>query len=195
MSNQYPGDYTVPQPHRFAPRIPDGLPFVVRPSAGRVWGIMGGLLLLLCLPLVFCAIAPLLIGGRESGFLFVMVFLCVAAFAFVPITMTLGGPILACDEHGVWVRARKWPVRAVWLPWEAVGRVYTRRWMQEKVVAFQPHDPSTGRGGGVMAAMDSTAQRAYFGSKFTASVVFGDKREAEILAALAHFARGRVHFG
>ncbi|GLZ75459.1 hypothetical protein Afil01_02660 [Actinorhabdospora filicis] len=195
MSYQYPGGYSVPQPHRFAPRIPADLPFVVRPSAGRVWGIMGGVLSLVMVPLLLCAVVPAIVSNGEYGFLLVMVVVCVGALAFIPVTMMLGGPTLACDEHGVWVRARKWPVRAVWLPWESIARVYTRRWLQEKVVAFQPHDPSAGQGGGAMTSMDTAMQRAYFGSRFTASVVFGDKREAEIMAALSHFARGRVYFG
>ena len=200
----YPdGGFTVPSPYQTAKRIPDGLPFTIRPSIGRVLLWQGGVMAIVLLPIVCCfavgvsntngmssedATQLLLIASIPLLFALLMV-------GFMVYVATSGGPTLAADEHGVWIRARKWPVKAIWLPWEAIARVYTRRWGIDKAVCIQPHDPRAGSGTGMWSAVDQGMAQVLLGSKFNASTVFGDKREPEIMAAMAHFARGRTYIG
>ncbi|HEY1180483.1 MAG TPA: hypothetical protein VGF17_30370 [Phytomonospora sp.] len=199
---QYPSSgFTVPRPFQFAKRIPGDLPFVVRPSKGRTALVQGGAMAVGLLPLLCCVgiglSADTGIGDSPAivlAFLLPLLFL-VPLFLFIWLMAVLGGPTLAADQHGLWIRARKMPVKAIWLPWESIARIYTRRWMLDRAVCVQPHDPSAGSGTGVWAAMDQGMAQALLGSKFNASTVLGDKREPEIMAALAHFARGRTYSG
>ncbi|MEV0648609.1 hypothetical protein AB0I28_25440 [Phytomonospora sp. NPDC050363] len=207
MADQHPpeqgypsGGFTVPRPFQIAKRIPEDLPFVLRPSKGRTALIQGGSMSVALLPFLCC------IGVLTSGAgimdtpsillaLLLPLVLLAPLFLLVWLLAVLGGPTLAADEHGLWIRARKMPVKAIWLPWESIARIYTRRWMLDRAVCVQPHDPAAGSGTGIWAAMDQGMAQTLLGSKFNASATLGDKREPEILAALAHFSRGRTYIG
>ena len=67
--------------------------------------------------------------------------------------------------------------------------------MLDRAVCDPPHAPGAGAGTGIWAAMDQGMGQALLGAKFNASATLGDKREAEIMNALAHFSRGRTYIG
>lgn len=208
MADQYPpgpsypdSGFTVPRPFQIAKRIPGDLPFVVRPSKGRTALVQGGAMAVGLLPLLCCVGLGLSANtGIADSPAIVLAFLLPLAvflpmFLLIWLMAVLGGPTLAADQHGLWIRARKMPVKAIWLPWEAIARIYVRRWMLDRAVCVQPHDPGAGAGTGIWAAMDQGMGQALLGAKFNASATLGDKREAEIMNALAHFSRGRTYIG
>ncbi|CAN5222348.1 hypothetical protein BH20ACT5_BH20ACT5_21330 [soil metagenome] len=62
----------------------------------------------------------------SSVLLFPAAVTCVAPL-FICYTAASGGPQLAAGPHGLWIRTRQWPVKAILLPWEAVASIQTRR--------------------------------------------------------------------
>ena len=72
---------------------------------------------------------------------------------------TSGGPVLAVGPRGLWIKTRPTRGQAMWLPWEAIARIYRRRWSLEKMVCVQPPDPRVGSGLGSYTAVDSAANR------------------------------------
>ncbi|BCB86863.1 hypothetical protein Psuf_041760 [Phytohabitans suffuscus] len=181
------------QPPPVTKRIPEDQPFIARHSVKKralfFGGIFGGLSLLFgCL--IGAAAQDLLAG--------VGVFGCVAVlfgliFGFQVWLMTSGGPVLAIGPAGLWIKTRPTRGQAIWLPWEAIERVYTRRWAFDKMLCVKPRDPRTGSNLGAFTALDSGMQQLVFGTGFTAPLNFADRPEAEIVGAVAHFSGGRVH--
>jgi hypothetical protein len=106
-----------------------------------------------------------------------------------------GGPYLAAGPAGIWVRARKWPARSVFLPWSMVARVYPRRWLFDRLICVQAVDPRAGAGAGVLAQLDMGMQRLLFGAGFTASAFYCERGTDEVLAALRDLSGGRVPVG
>lgn len=174
-------------------RIPEDLPFVARQSVKKrvlLFGGFGG-----GVSLVFAAVVG--IGARDP-LVALGVFGCFAVifgllFGLQIWLLTSGGPVLAIAPAGLWIKTRPTRGQAIWLPWEAIERVYRRRWSFEKMLCVKPRDPRTGGNLGAFTAFDSGMQTLIFGTGFTATLNFADRPEAEIIAAVAHFSGGRVH--
>ena len=139
MTNPRPPSWRGAPP---APRkqIPSDLPFVVRRSAGRVSACSGR-----CSRAIWVLLTGLLAVGLLAGespdrtggdvVAVVAVGLCslvvFGALAAIGARVILaGGPVLALDHAGLWVKNSQavWG-RAVWIPWESVERVTRRRFL------------------------------------------------------------------
>ena len=177
-------------------RIPEDQPFTVRPSAGKRGLVFGGLFLFLML-LMACPFGLTVADGDDDallifGFGLGIVGLVIAAlFGFQIWLLASGGPVLAVGPTGLWIKTRPTRGQAVWLPWEAIERVYRRRWALEKVVCVKPRDPRAIGNLGAYTALDSSMQQAVFGTGLTATVNFADRSEAEIMQAISHYSAGR----
>jgi hypothetical protein len=186
-----------PPPPVVAKRIPEDQPFIVRPSVGKRLLLFGGLLLFLVLVLG-CPFAVGMSGnggGDVGGALAVLACLVVFIGSILGLQLyllTSGGPILAVGPHGLWIKTRPTRGQAIWLAWPAVQEIYRRRWAFEKFVCVKPYDPRAGNNLGAFTAIDSSVQKLFFGTGFSATVVFADRKEQEIMAALAHFSAGRI---
>jgi hypothetical protein len=119
-----------PPPRR---QIPDGLPFVVRRSAGRValqlGATLGAAWLLLTGLLAFGLLAGQSPDSTGGDVVAVVAFGACTLVTFAAVVaagarlVAAGGPVLALDHAGLWVRNSRWPWgRAVWIPWESVER-------------------------------------------------------------------------
>ncbi|GAA4436668.1 hypothetical protein [Phytohabitans houttuyneae] len=190
---QQPPPYPQPQqPPPVVKRIPEDLPFVARHSVKKrvlLFGGVGG-----GFSLLFAAFVGLGSGEPLAG---LGVFGCFAVmfgliFGLQLWLLTSGGPVLAFSPAGLWIKTRPTRGQAIWLPWEAIERVYQRRWTFDKLLCVKPRDPRTGTNLGTFTALDSSVQQLVFGTGFTAPLNFADRPEAEIIAAVAHFSGGRV---
>lgn len=174
-------------------RIPEDQPFVARHSVKKrvllFGGISGGIALLFA-AFVGIASGDLLIGLATFGCFAVMFGLI---FGVQIALFATGGPVLAIGPAGLWIKTRPTRGQAIWLPWEAIERVYQRRWALDKMLCVKPRDPRTGANLGTFTALDSGMQQLVFGTGFTAPLNFADRPEAEIISAVAHFSGGRVH--
>ena len=183
------------QPYPVLPRIPEDQPFIVRPSVRKRVVLFGSLLLGL-LTILGCVLGLGAIGSENAvGLLVVFIVIAVTFVGLLGLQAWLlasGGPVLAVGPAGLWIRTRPSRGQAIWLPWEAVGRISRRRWSMEKMLCVAPRDPRAEQQLGAYTAVDSMITQAAFGTGFTATLNFADKSEQEILQAVAHFAAGRV---
>jgi hypothetical protein len=199
-----PAGYQVPAGPQ-APvtkRIPEDLPFIVRPSVGRRLLLFGPLALIIIVPLLLVLSLALTAGGADQSTSGDAVALVVLSFCLiVPIVgllalqiflITSGGPVLAVGPAGLWIKTRPTRGQAIWLPWEGIERISRRRWSFEKMVVVKPRDPRASTGLGAFTAVDSSMLKLFYGSGFTATLNFGDRREPEIMAAIQHFSAGRT---
>jgi hypothetical protein len=183
-----------PPPPPVVRRIPEDQPFIARHSAGKRGVLFGGAALVVAV-LVSCA--PLLAGETLIGL--------VGAGAVAVLTAVLlglhlyllasGGPALAIGPAGLWIKTRPTRGQAIWLPWEAIERIYVRRWVFDKMLCVKPRDPRAGTHLGTFTALDSGMQQLVFGTGLTAPLNFADRPETEIMGAVAHFSAGRVRIG
>jgi hypothetical protein len=195
--------YYSPPPAKHTPppvvkRIPDDQPFVLRPSAKKRLLLFGGVLLVVLL-LLGCP-AGLALSEGASGNSGAVIFAVAMAVILLALGATLalqfylitsGGPILAAGPGGLWIKTRPTRGQAIWLPWEGIERIYRRRWGLEKMVCVKARDPRAGSNLGAFTALDASMQQLFFGSGFTATCVYADKPETEIVGALIHFSAGR----
>jgi hypothetical protein len=174
-------------------RIPEDQPFIAQHSVKKrvllFGGIGGGF------ALVFGGCVGV---GSQDPFAALATFGCIAVlfgliFGLQLWLLTSGGPVLAIGPAGLWIKTRPTRGQAIWLPWEAIERVYQRRWAFDKMLCVKPRDPRTGGNLGAWTALDAGMQQLVFGTGFTAPLNFADRPEAEIVAAVAHFSGGRVH--
>jgi len=205
---QQPGGYPPQQPGGYPPqqayprqppplpvtkRIPEDQPFVARHSVKKrvllVGGIFGGIAFLFA-ACIGISSGEALVALATFG-CFVALFGLV--FGLQIWLLASGGPVLAIGPAGLWIKTRPTRGQAIWLPWEAIERVYQRRWAFDKNLCVKPRDPRTGANLGAFTALDSGMQQLVFGTGFTAPLNFADRPEAEIIAAVAHFSGGRVH--
>ncbi|SBT47449.1 hypothetical protein GA0070611_3732 [Micromonospora auratinigra] len=195
-----PGYPTGPQPPAAvtAKRIPEDLPFVVRPNVRKRALVFGAVILVLGLVLA-CPMGAIAAADDGSPWVLLvipMVMLLLALqFGFMLWLIASGGPVLAVGPDGLWIRSRPTRGQAVWLPWGAIDHIYPRRWSLEKLVCVKPRDPRLGSGLGTFTAVDSGLQKAFFGTGFTATLNFADRSEEEIMRALAGYAAGRCRVG
>ncbi|WP_229403222.1 hypothetical protein [Micromonospora okii] len=193
--------YTPPPPAPVLKRIPADQPFVVRPNVVKRALVMGGVVLVLVLPIACLAGVGLVQGAdpqaRGNAVLGILGVLgCLLALIGLPLGLQLwligsGGPVLALGPAGLWIRTRPTRGQAVWLPWEAVGQVSRRRWSLEKMLVVAPRDPRSLQNLGTFTAVDSGLLTAFYGSGLIATLNFADRSESEILAAVAHYSAGR----
>ncbi|WP_091318211.1 hypothetical protein [Micromonospora chersina] len=194
----YPFGVGPAQPPPTAKRIPEDLPFVVRPSL-RKRALTLGLVTLVVGLVIACPIG--LAASSEGGGLGLLFIIPVVLLFFVvPVGLQLwlvssGGPVLALGPAGLWIKTRPTRGQAIWLPWEAIDRIYLRRWALEKMLCVKPRDPRVGSGLGAFTALDSGMQQAFFGTGFTATVNHADRGEDEIMRAVVGYAAGRCRVG
>jgi len=189
------GGHPPAGPAAVVKRIPEDQPYVVRPSVGKRL-IQFGVLTLFVLLVVACPIGLAgASGGDALAALLVLGFLVLvmcAAFGLQFYLLTSGGPVLAVNPDGVWVKTRPTRGQAVFLPWFAIERIYRRRWAFDKMVCLKPRDPRAADNLGAFTAIDSSVQQLFFGTGFTAPLTFADRPEHEIMSTLAQYAAGRV---
>lgn len=191
-----PDDFTVPQ--ATAKRIPDDLPFTVRPDRKKaiILGVMTGLVS--CCPFslgISRAVADNVSSGPAMFAVGAVVFLILIAAGVTTMvaSLTSGGPMLGCDYNGVWVRTRQFPSRAMHLPWRAIRIVHSRQFLIQTMVGVSPLDPNLGRGLGPLAAIERLQQSLLSGSRFAVPTLHADHDALHILHAIAHFSQGRCH--
>jgi hypothetical protein len=154
-------------------QIPGDLPFVVRPSAGRVALAYGAVFAVVWLVLTGLLALSLLAGDspdRTGGDAVAVVAfgLCtLVTFAAVVAVATrlvvVAGPVLALDPFGLWVKNSRWRwSRAVWVPWESVERAARSRVLLARTLTITV-------GGGV---------------RYLVPLRGNDRTEAEIVAAV-----------
>jgi hypothetical protein len=187
-----------PPATRAAKRIPEDLPFVARPSLRKRALAFGALMLFILLVLACPVGLAASSDGGGLGLLFVVPVLLL--FIVLPVGLQLwlitsGGPVLAIGPAGLWIKTRPTRGQAIWLPWEAIDRIYLRRWALEKMLCVKPRDPRVGTGLGASTALDSGMQQAFFGTGFTATVKYTDRSEEEIMRAVVGYAAGRCRVG
>jgi hypothetical protein len=190
-----PGSVPMPPPPPVTKRIPGDLPFVVRQSVGKR-ALQLGLLLMVLVVLIGCPMELALSSSSTDPFLVVTAFGCLLALLAGVVGLQLylitsGGPVLAANQAGLWIKTRPTRGQAIWLPWEGIERIYRRRWSMEKMVCVKARDPRAGSGLGAFTAVDSSMQQLFFGSGFTATLNFADKSEHEIMTALVQLSAGR----
>ena len=189
---------SIVSPYLVVGRIPETEPYVVgidKTKLSAIWGSVVAFTVLLWIGLISYTFAttetlnPLSIMALPAVS-------SIGANCFIWYVAVSGGPQLAVNQHGLWIRARKWPVKALFLPWESIGRIYVRRaGLGDRGLCVVPVDPRVGSGLGAFANFDQALQRALTGAKLTASVRFADRPEPEIMGAITHFAAGRVWQG
>jgi hypothetical protein len=190
-----PGYPPAPPPPPVTKRIPEDLPFVVHQSVGKR-ALQLGLLLLVLLVLIGCPMGLALSSSGADAVPVVIALGCLilllAGLVGVQLYLiTSGGPVLAANQAGLWIKTRPTRGQAIWLPWEGIERIYRRRWSLEKMVCVKARDPRAGSNLGAFTAVDSSMQQLFFGSGFTATLNFADKSEQEIMTALAQLCAGR----
>ncbi|MGV9806290.1 hypothetical protein [Micromonospora chersina] len=194
----YPFGVGPAQPPPTTKRIPEDLPFVVRPSLGKRALTLG--LVTLVVGLVIACPIGLAASSEGGGVGLLFIIPVVLLFFAVPVGLQLwlvssGGPVLALGPAGLWIKTRPTRGQAIWLPWEAIDRIYLRRWALEKMLCVKPRDPRVGSGLGAFTALDSGMQQAFFGTGFTATVNHADRGEDEIMRAVVGYAAGRCRVG
>lgn len=189
---------TVPAPYQTIGRIPDNEPYVVGVDTAKLsilWGSVVAFTVLVWVGAISWLTA-ITDGFNPLPVLLLPALISIGANCFIWFTTVSGGPQLAASNRGLWIRARKWPVKGLFLPWETIGRIYVRRaGLADRALCVEPKDPRTGSGLGAFAGFDQAIQRAFTGANLTASLRFADRPEEEILGAVAHFAAGRVWLG
>jgi hypothetical protein len=164
-----------------APRIPDTLPLVVRPTK-RGYAIYLGILTGIAFVMIAaCVGAPILRYGTASGsYPVASVVVLVLATVLVGLVYwrsfrrwTGRGPRLAASEDGVWLRRHDNAPVAVQLPWSSVTRIRQIRWL------------------GFRALRVFTAA----GKPATVSITFTDADLDRLLAELRRLSGGRVQIG
>lgn len=196
-SSPPPADgFTVPPAPHGTKRIPDDIAFTVRPKWIVAVGL-GAVPVLFAVLFLGAALALLPDLTRKPMFLlvaFVVFLTTLIPGVFMTMTMGTGGPLAACDDTGLWLRVRHYPAKALFLPWQDVSAVYTRRWGLQRLVCVQPRDPRAGTGMGALADLDRFSARMVAGSSLIIPTLHADTKMDEILRVFAHYARGRCRF-
>lgn len=173
-----------------ARRVPAGLPLVVQPRVGR-WVLF----YLIPLLLLLAPTTVLFATGNWQPALFALtasIGLYVVGFGFRLFSQFTGGPFLAADRDGVWLRVQKFPVRAVQIPWELVEEIRAKRWFVDKVLCVVTRDDRVGKLPGLWGSVDQARTTAFFGAPLTASVGFGDLPADDVTRKLDELAQGRA---
>ncbi|SNY51715.1 hypothetical protein [Paractinoplanes atraurantiacus] len=184
-------------PYPVVKRIPDDQPFVVRPHLAKRLGLAGASSVFIWL-FTLCLFGLAGLGEDDVNWgalvavpvvIGILYFLLVGGIVWL---VASGGPVLAAGPAGLWIKTRPTRGQAVWLPWEHIGLISRRRWFLEKMLVVHPRDPRLNDRLGSFTAVDASQLNLFFGSGLTATLTFADKKEAEILRAVAYFANQRV---
>ena len=187
----------VDAPGPLTKRIPTDLPLVVHHNVGKRLLAYGLAYLVWCLVLLgLAALLAHITAGRS------VIAVVVAGGCLIPVVgFLLGvylwalasrGPVLAAGPAGMWIKCRSLPVRAVWLPWDAIERVSRSRWWAfEKMIKVWPRDPHIRRHLGPTSTFDATIGWWYFGPPLSAMLSFTDRSESAVMAAIAQYSAGR----
>lgn len=187
----------LPPPNLIAGRIPETKPYVVginRGKAAALWGSVAVYTVLMWIGLI----SYVFVSSDNNPLPIVLLpaLLSSGTILFLWYVTVSGGPHLALNPYGMWIRARKWPVKSVFLPWESIARIYVgRAGLADRALCVEPRDPRAASGLGAFAAFDQKMQRWLTGAKLTASVKFADRPEQESVGAVRHFSAGRVWIG
>ena len=208
-----PGSWTVPQhppappgvePPELVKRIPDDQPLVLKSRFGRFVLVFGAFFLGIPLVVLLGAAVVLFavtgIGFADLALIIAAAYGFLALFGLLQVAMLTGigmagGPVLAANTEGLWIRARKWPAKSVYLPWPMVARIYPRRWLWDRAICVVALDPRAGSRAGVFARIDMAMQNALLGSRLTASTFYSGCRADDVLMELHRLAGGRVYIG
>ncbi|SCL35861.1 hypothetical protein GA0074692_4201 [Micromonospora pallida] len=195
----YPPPPAPPAPT--AKRIPEDQPFVVRPSVAKRGLLIGGVALVVLMPIVCIAgIGVASAGGPgtsdDAVFTIFGILICLLTLIALPLGIQLwliasGGPVLALSPAGLWIRTRPTRGQAVWVPWEAVAQIRRRRWSLEKMLVVELRDPRMLQNLGAYTALDNSMLKAFYGSGLASTLNFADRPEQEIMAAVTHYSAGR----
>jgi hypothetical protein len=190
-----------PRPYPLAQQIPDDQPFVVRHSRRKRFTMAGSIVLALEL-FIGCLLGLSTLGGDKGGpgpswggllaGFGVITVLLVTCFAGLMLFLTGGGPVLAVGPDGLWIRSRPSRGQAIWLPWSAIGIISRRRYGLERMLVVRPRDRRTDENLGLLTALDSSIIRTFYVNGFTATLNMADRREDEILLAVAYYSANRV---
>ena len=178
-------------------RIPTDLPLVVHHNVRRRLLVYGLAYFAWCLVLLGLAALLALLAADRGVIAVVVVGAClipVAGFLLGVYLWALAsrGPVLAAGPAGMWIKCRSLPVRAVWLPWEAIERVSRSRWWAfERMIKVWPRDPDIRRQLGPTSTFDATIGWWYFGPPLSAMLSFTDRSESAVLAAIAQYSAGQ----
>lgn len=189
---------SVGSPYLVGGRIPETEPYVVSMNKAKmsaIWGSVVGFTVLMWVGL-FSVTYDSSETFNPLPIMLPAALISIGVNCFLWYVTVSGGPQLALNPYGMWIRARKWPVKSLFLPWASIARVYVRHAaLADRALCVVPRDPRVGSGLGAFASYDQALQRAFTGAKLTASVRFADRPEQEILGAVSHFAAGRVWLG
>ncbi|GIF51961.1 hypothetical protein DFJ67_3776 [Asanoa ferruginea] len=154
-------------------RIPAAQSFVLRPSlVGHSLSAGVGLAASLVVLFVLVGYVPPLSDAPVG---LIAALLALGAVASVVATMW-GGPVLAVNPEGVWLRVRR---KSVFLPWSSIEQIYVRRlWFDDRVCVVQR--------GTVEAEIDR------YTTPFTASLTYGNQPEPDVLEAIRKHGAGRT---
>lgn len=192
MTSPQRGYQPHPPAYHLVTRIPETEPYVLRPNQGLIAAIWGGVF---AFDVIVWSVAYLALVSGDNQFASSLLMSAIVSCLVPPFiwyTAASGGPSLAAGPYGLWVRIRQWPVKAIFLPWEAVASIQTRR--NGKVLVVYPHDQRVGQGHGRFADADQWLLK--LGSPDgLATPLRGDRRPEETLGALRHFAAGRSWVG
>jgi hypothetical protein len=186
----------VTTPYPVVKRIPADQPFVVRPNLAKRLGFVGAMSAALWL-FMLCLFGAASLGEEVNWAVLIFVPIVLAVFVFgwvggIVWLVASGGPVLAAGPDGLWIKTRPTRGQAIWLPWTHIGLIDRRRWYFEKMLVVHPRDQAVGDSLGAFTAMDAGRLSRLYGSGLTATLTFADKKEAEILQAVAYFAANRV---
>lgn len=203
MTHPYPqpradSDGTPPAQTVMPTPIPADLPFTVRPSRRRsaVFGVLLWLgTSLLVAPVLVLWTLPAVSFDGAGAILAVTLgtFAMTAAVAgFTVFAMTSGGPLMACDAHGLWIRFRKFPAQAVCFPWEALSELYFKRWIFDKVLCVSLQDSDATADPDLLASWEQASSKLMLGARLSVSTLVADHRPAQIAEQVAHWSHGQV---
>lgn len=176
-------------------QVPENLPYVVRPNGPGYAKLFGSLLAtLLISPVVVWIALNVSLGGPWSGMSWIMwisVLFNAGIVGFVWWVASAGGPRLAIDPDGMWLRSVNWPVQAIHLPWSNIEAI----WLSPRSgLCVAPRDRGLLPRLGPRAMREArTQQRRHGGSLVVPLGRHSDRPIPEVLAAVRHFAAGRTN--
>jgi hypothetical protein len=183
-------------PYTPVPEIPADQPFVLQQSVGKRFAILAGVgSVPFLLVGVVIGLGILSSDGGVAGFLGAIGCMLVLTLFFAGLQLAVQirrGPLLAVGPAGLWVRTRPFRSAGIWLPWEAIAQIYRKRWVWEKYLCVQPHDPRVGQNLPGLGQLDASMSKAVFGTGLLVSLTMAQRGQDEIMQALAYFSAGRV---
>lgn len=179
-------------------RIPENAPLVLRPSGGRL-GLYYGLSILIIAILSGCGLLGLAAITDFNLGIAIIFTVIIAPFMLLTIGVLVwrvvatlrSGPTLAADAEGLWIHARKWPIRPQHLRWDEIAWIAVRQHGVDRSVCVMPRAELPAPNQDRRERNQMRRQVRDYGAPYTASLTWGDRPEAEVLASLTQLAAGR----